>query len=345
MPSATATLQLNVSAIQLLCKGTSILNGVGAPLSSIGIQGDLYLDQTTIYPPLIYNLYGPKPTTTGVWPVTAFTIPSTTLVASISSTLSTEISSLSASFTTLSNSMSSITISNNNLGTPLTVQQQSVTSIYPLAVYQTGASTTLIITNSGSLGINTSTPDSDVALHVVGNTRISGALSANTGITTFNDNTFYAGITSYGDNSQAGRFYIYSNASSPSSVQYHVIGTNIDPVTAPITSLSSYTAFFLPLSSVNPGPFRIQNTYFSVGSASTTDNFFYVNPSNRLTTISGKLSSLSAYSSFYYDSNGSQLLTSRQVGPGLQVTTSTTTALATAFNALYSALTAHGLIS
>ena len=87
MPSATATLQLNVSAIQLLCKGTSVLNGVGAPLSTVGITGDFFLDRTTVYPPLVYNLYGPKASTTSTWPATSFQIPSTTLVRSISSTL------------------------------------------------------------------------------------------------------------------------------------------------------------------------------------------------------------------------------------------------------------------
>lgn len=40
-------------------RGTSLLNGVGEPTSSIGIEGDFYLDTIS------YELYGPK--TNGTW--------------------------------------------------------------------------------------------------------------------------------------------------------------------------------------------------------------------------------------------------------------------------------------
>lgn len=52
------TLELGTSGPQG-ARGTSLLNGVGEPTSSIGIDGDFYLDTTS------YELYGPK--TNGTW--------------------------------------------------------------------------------------------------------------------------------------------------------------------------------------------------------------------------------------------------------------------------------------
>ena len=62
MPNIAATLSLNVPAITALCKGapgSSLLNGVGAPSSLSGNNGDFYLDTS------LYNMYGPK--ANGAW--------------------------------------------------------------------------------------------------------------------------------------------------------------------------------------------------------------------------------------------------------------------------------------
>lgn len=64
MPSATATLFLNVSAIQELCQGTGVINGPSAPISSDGIIGDFYINTST------YIIYGPKDESI-VWQTTA----------------------------------------------------------------------------------------------------------------------------------------------------------------------------------------------------------------------------------------------------------------------------------
>ena len=353
MPSATATLSLNVSAIQSLCKGTSILTGVGAPSNSIGITGDLYMDQTAQVPPLVYNLYGPKPLTTGVWPVTSFQLPSTALLSSISATFTADVSALSAgidllatTFLTSSSAIaaSALTIRNFGDAIPLTIQQLSATSLDPIALFKSGTSTTLVVTNTGSVGINISTPDSDAALHVVGNTHITGDINTAGNLAVVGNATFTNTVCSLGNSSRFGNFFIYTNQ-GPSSERYNVIGTFIDTASS-LSALSAYTAFFLPALSAAPGPFRIQNTYFSVGSAAATDLFFFVDPSARFTYCNGGLSSVSAFATNFYDSSSRRLLTNRQAGPGrLSLTTSTTADIITNYNALYSALTAHGLIT
>lgn len=62
MPNIAATLSLNVPAITALCKGepgNTVLNGVGSPSPSQGVDGDFFIDTS------VYAIYGPK--SGGVW--------------------------------------------------------------------------------------------------------------------------------------------------------------------------------------------------------------------------------------------------------------------------------------
>lgn len=54
MPSATAILSLNVSAIRELTQGSVILNGATAPSTNLGRNGDFYINTVS------YFIYGPK---------------------------------------------------------------------------------------------------------------------------------------------------------------------------------------------------------------------------------------------------------------------------------------------
>ena len=352
MPSATATLYLNVTAIQQLCKGDagkSLLYGYTPPTSSVGLSGDFYINATTIYPPTYYDLYGPK--NTNSWPATALRIPSTTLLGSVSSTLYSDIVALSAY--TLQASLSSLTIANNNYDTPLRVIQYGSSTNYNVAEFTNSTGHLLTITNSATIAAFYADPSAAPAqfsinspMYIAGNTTINGVLCATQDVQLGSGVHLYTGAVPSGDN-------------------YEVLttNTNLTGITDTGFNIVSTFSVFLRPKTENTTPVRVHNTRFEVGLGDifnvpipNNGAYFIVDPvsaygpGGRGVTIHGTLTSISAYSTNqsaekYLDSNGAQLLTVRQSTPAkLTNGVSTSADIITRFNLLLDALTAHGLI-
>ena len=99
MPSATATLFLNLTAIRALARGnngnTILSSPVGSvPSNTLGVSGDFFIDTNNA---LYYDLYGPKTTT---WPGSPVRLVTQTYVNAISTTNSVLLELLSFNNTT-----------------------------------------------------------------------------------------------------------------------------------------------------------------------------------------------------------------------------------------------------
>ena len=306
MPSATATLYLNLTAIQQLCKGDpgkSILNGTVAPTSAVGLSGDFYFNTFTTYPPVYYDLYGPKIGNTTSWPSTAIRIPSTTLLSQISSTLNSAITALSAQ-TSLGQSVSSLNIANTNYATNLTVSQGGSQYGYNVAKFSDTTGTLLTISNSGGVSFFYGDPTVAPAKFSV------------------NSPAYFAGnLSAIGDLYANGNLNIYNNlryivGTLPSGSAYNILtlGPTIPSGTGDtgFNVLTTFSAFLSPNIYTYDAPVRVHNTRFEVGMgslfASTLPNngaFFIVDPVsaygaptggyNRGVTIHGTITALSGY--------------------------------------------------
>lgn len=302
MPSATATLYLNLTAIQQLCKGDpgkSLLNGPVVPASAVGLSGDFYFNTTTAYPPTYYDLYGPKGTTT--WPATALRIPSTTLLSQISSALNSSLTAVSA--ITLSSTTSALSVSNTNYATSLYVAQLGTNWGKYVADFASSYGHALTITNSGT-----------VAFFYADPTTIPQPFSVNSNVfingTATIENTLSAiGYCYLGPNCRVYTGNLNGN-------QYDVLTMNTPTSGETDISfrvLSGYTVFFQPYTSYT-NPVRINNTRLEVGQGSvlttTLQNngaYFIVDPvsaygygggSGRGVSIMGTLTSISSFSTY-----------------------------------------------
>jgi hypothetical protein len=352
MPSATATLSLNVSAIKILCRVPAIDSGTVAPLASTGYAGDFYFDYGTEYP--IYDLYGPKATDTSEWPdlSASIRIPSVSLVQTVSTTLYSSITTLSANTENLS--ATSVTITNPGSATALTVTQNDPTSILSVASFRY-LGTPVFTINQGFVGINTPSPA--VALDVVGNVNVTGSINAasqnmpslsvqNLDANFINSDFIY----SNNDCSLAGSTLTITSSTTNNS-KFRIITTNVEPMSSYVNILSAYTMVIAPPYLPGSFPVMIWNTAFAVCtgidlSNGAIDNFFYVDPTSaaRFVTVNGLLTAVSAKCGNVYDSANAQLLTTRQTyGPTL-LTQSASGTLIDQWNLLINALTAHGLI-
>jgi hypothetical protein len=301
MPSATATLYLNLTAIQQLCKGDpgkSVLNGTVSPTSAVGLSGDFYFNTTTAYPPTYYDLYGPKGTTN--WAATALRIPSTTLLNQISSALNSSLTALST--ITISSAVSALSVSNTNYATSLYVAQLGTNWGKYVADFVSSYGHALTITNSGT-----------VAFFYTDPTTIPQPFS-------INSNVFINGTTTI-ENALSAIGYCYLGPNcrvytgSISGNQYDVLTMNVTTsgeTDAGFSNLSAYTVFFQPKTTYT-GPVRVNNTRFEVGVGSVLTNttlqnngaYFIVDPvsaygygglSGRGVAILGTLTATSAFS-------------------------------------------------
>ena len=382
MPSATATLYLNLTAIQQLCKGDqgkSILNGTVAPTSAVGLSGDFYFNTFTTYPPVYYDLYGPKVTNTGIWPTTAIRIPTTTLMGQISSTLYSTITSLSASVNA-NQSLSSLSASNTNYATTLQIAQLGTQTGYNVASFRDSSGQLLTISNSGTVSLFYADPllapskfSVNGPAYFAGNTSIVGTLCATQNV------QLGARIKTFTGSAGAGN-----------AVAYDILTVNVSPTGLNDTGfsiLTTYSVFFQPKVAYTT-PVRVHNTDFEVGlgdifNTSLPNNgaFFIVSPVSaygpgaRGVTIHGTLTALSGYftysesktlsSTIAYsvsaisatlsairvtsgtvnDSTGNQILSSRLAAPArLSSVTSTSADIINSYNTLLDRLTGHGLI-
>jgi hypothetical protein len=355
MPSATAILSLNVSAIKILCRVPAINSGMVAPSAGIGYKDDFYFDRGTEYP--IYDLYGPKETDTSNWPdlSAGIRIPSVSLIQSISATLFSNITALSTNVVDLS--ATSVTITNSGTSVALTVAQNDAsTSAFNVASFKYMGSPILTI-NKSFVGINKSSPGN--ALDVVGNVNITGSIfAASQSMPTLSAQILNVNFANIGELYSSGNasladvgFKITTSPSGPGD--YRIVTVNVDPVSSFVFSLSNYTAVFASPNSTLTRPVMIANTSFKVVSGNfntgtvNIDNFFVVDPTSaaRVVTCSGLLTAASAQYETTYDSSHKQLLTSRQAyGPTHLTTQSASATLIDQWNLLISALTAHGLI-
>lgn len=340
MPSATATLSLNLTAIQALCRVPALRSGTGVPVASVGYANDFYFDTSTEFP--IFDVYGPKSTNTSNWPVlsSGIRIPPVSLVASISSSLNAAITALQATAGSLS--ATSLVITNTGTAIPLVVSQNGPASAYNIASFQHLGLPILTITND-YVGFNQGTPVRSV--DAIGDGSFTGSLTARGSVYT---NNVYATNTI---NSSGGvgfnvNGFTISTAGSGASF-YSTITTNIAVTTSILSSISAYTAIFEP--AVIAAPVVVSSTIFKVvSSVLNNDNFFTVDPQVgiRRVSVKGTLSaSTMQYTLSVLDVNGNQILTTRQVSPTkLNVGVSTLADTQTQYNSLIDALTAHGLI-
>jgi len=341
MPSATATLSLNLTAIQDLCRVPALRSGTIAPVASVGYAGDFYFDTSTEYP--IFDVYGPKATNTSSWPAlsSGIRIPPVSLVASISSSLNAAITALQATAGTLS--ATSLVITNTGSETALTVSQNGPSSAYNIAEFYHLGLPILTVTND-YVGVNQGTPVR--SLDVIGDGSFVGSITATNNIYTNNLYTANTLSTSGGVGLNINGFTI-STAGVGASNYYSTITTNIDVTTTILSSISSFTAIFEP--AVPAAPVVVSSTLFKVvSSVLNGDNFFTVDPrvASRTVSVNGTLSaSTLQYTLSVLDINGVQILTTRQVSPTKLTASSASSAqLVAQFNSLLDALTAHGLI-
>lgn len=355
MPSATATLSLNVSAIKILCRVPATRSGTTTPATSSGYAGDFYYDYGTEYP--VYDLWGPKESDTSDWPPLSagMRIPSMSLLTSVSTTLFSDMSSLSAATVGVGGlSATSVTITNSGTRVALTVTQNDPLTSYSVAAFNYLGSPVMVI-NKAQVGINNPSPL--YALDVIGTVNATGSLQGSNlnvpTITATTVNTLVlntATLSSTGDVNFSNDSFIITT--SPAGVPYYRVITTNASANLFIHGLSAYTLVVSPPSISTPAPVLVSNTVFKVASgfnviSGATDNFFVVDPTStgRTVTVNGLLSALSTRSVGYYDQNGAQLLTTRQSAPA-QVTAAAASSadLVASFNTLLGVLTAHGLI-
>jgi hypothetical protein len=342
MPTATATLSLNLTAIQQLCtgpRGNAILNGTVAPTSAVGLSGDFYFNTVSNN---YYDLYGPKTSST-TWPSTAIRVPTTTLMSQISTTIQNSLTSLS-----VSNTLSSLTINNTNYATSLQVTQGGSNYGYNVATFSNNTSNLLTITNSGTIAAFYSNPTLAPSPFSVNNAVYLGGATT-LGSTLCSTNNVYL----------ANSFKLFTGTVASSSYNVMTMNCTLTGITdTGGNKLSAFTTYLAPVVA-GTNPVRVHNTNFEVGvgdifNTTITNNgaFFVVTPNvggtglARGAYVGGTLSATNVFAgSGYFDYNGNQLLTLRQTTPTkLTAGVSTSANIITQFNALLDALTAHGLI-
>ena len=359
MPSATATLFLNVSAIQALCAGASGTNGTalrytsgGAPSLTHGASGDFTFDLSNS--PLFYDLYGPKTTT---WPTTAIRLTTFAQVTSYVTTLGT--SSGWQAYLNFNGTLGQGQLSSLRITTP------STSTVYPLDIVANGA-TRLTVAATGAASLtggwyvnypvtsNLSLPFEDT-IKTGTNSVVASGDSFFKGALVVSNTTLLSGNVILGAPS------LVSDVSSRKNVVYDknsgFLGIGIN--WSQLSELSAYGSVYIN-GGPNSLPVVLKDSSLAViySSASTSSIFTLAASGTRVAvnvpavtglpanfTIGGTVSaSGSVTSNLIYDRSGNQLLSTRQTGITKLGVDATSAQIVTAYNTLIDKLTAHGLV-
>lgn len=359
MPSATATLFLNVSAIQALCAGASGTNGTalrytsgGAPSLTHGASGDFTFDLS--HSPLYYDLYGPKTTT---WPTTAIRL--TTFAETTAYVTTLAGSSGWQTYLSYGGTLGQGQLSSLKIRTP------STSTVYPLDIVANNA-TIMTVASTGAASLsggwyinyptttNLLLPFEDTiktgtnCIAASGDAFIRGALvvtntSLLSGNAIFGEPSLTSTVSTRKNivyNKNSGFLGVGINWSELSTVSaYGSVFINGGPNSLPVT-LKDSSLYVVYSSVADPGllNFAASGTRAAVNVHALTGL-----PANF--TVGGTISaSGSITSNLILDTLGNRLLTTRQSGIAKLGVDSTSAQIVDAYNTLIDKLTAHGLV-
>ena len=342
MATSTSTFRLNVSAIKELCNGKTLLNGSGVPSTSLGTDGDFYIDTSTYY------IFGPKDATT-YWQNSA------SLVGPAGS----------AAGNTLFGEVSSFLFNDSNVAGYFTASALDVYNTDTIGIYvsSTGQSSALFETNNTTVaafksnGIPLLTINS--AATVVSANEVQ--IDYKTEIIDTLTGTVRLLASTYIPVQSAGQEFLVSDA-------IHVSGGKVvlgDGEIITEAAVQDYKVIvFAEKTLVDSTIFNIVtgdgtiSSFAVVAADGTSQAKIGTNlPSSEIYnlssypahfTINGSVSSSSDISALTFSDNaGDRLLTTRQALSlaKLDPSTATTNTIATTLNTIIDGLTAHGLIT
>ena len=319
MPTTTATLSLNVSAIKALCNGSSVLNGTIAPGSLIGNVGDFYINTTN------YVIYGPKN-------ISTFWAASASLSGAAGTSVGGECCSSYAQISSF-------------LFTP-TAGFFSASALYINSVGQPS----LICNTSGAGNVANFSSDGSYRLAISDDITVISCSSIQLSGNVLSRNTSYFALEQPLDTFRVSSMFI-SNSSTVSigsinlltypSLSSHNfpirLGKNIISANdRAVFAANDGTTIGMQVDNGQGTKVAINIPYSSISAVSAYTSTF---------TVSGSISGTSISCATFYDGNGLKLLTSRQSSPGKLTTgVSTSADIINGFNSLLDALTSHGLI-
>jgi hypothetical protein len=131
----------------------------------------------------------------------------------------------------------SLVVSNNRVGIGLSlpVATLHVSGNYPLHVGTGGSPNALVVHPSGNIGIQTMNPDSNFALHIIGNLKVEGAIDTDAGLNADNDWSIKSGLVyndipnmriGIGTDSPSGNFHIQSISNASYTGDTFVVTNN-----------------------------------------------------------------------------------------------------------------------